>query len=127
MAKFTEGNEASFQSSANLTTNQFYIVKLSLVNSAPQLALCSASTDRSIGVLNSTPALNEWGAVHMRSANGTFKVKAGGTVAIGDALTSDANGKAITTVTSGDQIVGYAVQAGVLNDVIEYMPSTGKV
>ncbi|HEX7866545.1 MAG TPA: DUF2190 domain-containing protein [Variovorax sp.] len=49
----------------------------------------------------------------------------GGTVAAGDALTSDANGKAVATTTTGHRIIGFAENAGVINDVIPYLRSPG--
>lgn len=55
------------------------------------------------------------------------KVKLGGTVAAGDALTSDANGKAIATTTIGNRIIGFAEMAGVLDDEITYLRSPGVV
>lgn len=53
------------------------------------------------------------------------KVRLGGTVAAGDALTSDANGKAIATTTTANRIIGYAELAGVADDVIPYMRALG--
>lgn len=53
------------------------------------------------------------------------KVKLGGTVAAGDALTSDANGKAIATTTTGNRIIGVAEIAGVLDDEIPYLRAPG--
>ena len=51
-------------------------------------------------------------------------VKLGGTVAIMDPLTSDANGKAIKSAPGAgvnNRIIGYALQAGVSGDVITYL------
>jgi hypothetical protein len=55
------------------------------------------------------------------------KVKLGGAVAVGDALTSDANGKAIATTTTGNRIIGFAESAGVLDDVITYLRAPGVI
>ena len=55
------------------------------------------------------------------------KVKLGGTVAVGDALTSDANGKAIATTTIGNRVIGFAEVAGVLDDEITYLRAPGIV
>jgi Uncharacterized conserved protein (DUF2190) len=54
-------------------------------------------------------------------------VRLGGTVAAGDALTSDANGKAIATTTTGNRIIGFAENAGVINDVIPYLRAPGVI
>ena len=53
------------------------------------------------------------------------KVKLGGTVAVGDALTSDAAGKAIATITTGNRVIGFAEVAGVLDDEITYLRALG--
>ena len=53
------------------------------------------------------------------------KVRLGGTVAAGDALTSDANGKAIATTTAGNRLIGFAEIAGVSGDVITYQRALG--
>lgn len=55
------------------------------------------------------------------------KVRLGGTVAVGDALTSDANGKAIATTTTGNRIIGFAEVAGVADDIVTYLRSPGVV
>jgi len=55
------------------------------------------------------------------AGSGTAVVEAGGTVAVGDALTSDANGRAIATTTDGDFIIGWALQAGTANDLIDFL------
>ncbi len=58
------------------------------------------------------------------SITGESFVKLGGTVALMDPLTSDANGKAIKAVPAAgtnNRIIGYALQAGVANDVITYI------
>lgn len=54
-------------------------------------------------------------------------VEYGGTVARGDALTADAQGRAITTTTAGNFIVGYAEVSGVVGDIgsVDVLP--GKI
>lgn len=46
-------------------------------------------------------------------------------VAAGDALTSDANGAAITTTTTGNRIIGFAEIGGVAGDEIPYLRALG--
>jgi hypothetical protein len=48
-------------------------------------------------------------------------------VAAGDALTSDANGKAIATTTTGNRIIGFAELAGVANDIVTYLRAPGVI
>lgn len=54
-------------------------------------------------------------------------VRLGGTVAAGDMLTSDANGKAIATTTAGNRYIGFAEAAGVVDDVIPYHRAPGLI
>jgi hypothetical protein len=54
---------------------------------------------------------------------GLSQVQLGGTVAAGDRLTSDAQGRAIKATVAGQFIVGRADQPGVLGDVIDLFAS----
>jgi hypothetical protein len=49
----------------------------------------------------------------------------GGTVGRGDALTADAQGRAITTTTTGAKIVGFAEVSGSINDIGSVIISPG--
>jgi hypothetical protein len=51
------------------------------------------------------------------------EVRLGGAVTRGQALTADANGKAVATTTVGHRCIGFAEQSGVLDDVITYIRS----
>ena len=125
MSQFTNGARKTFIAGADQSTKQYYIVKPG--GTAGQVILSSAATDKLLGTLNNAPKSGELAEVVMRSGGSTHKVIYGGTVAVGDFLTSDANGKAITTVTGGNVILGMALEAGVLNDIAEYMPMTDRV
>lgn len=59
--------------------------------------------------------------------SGRVKVVLGGTVAAGDKLTSDANGKAITTVTNKDNYGAIALHAGVAGDIVEVWVEQGMI
>lgn len=65
-----------------------------------------------------------WGSI---AIGGRVKVKAGGTIAPGDMLTSDADGKAITTVTNLNYYGLIALEIGAANDVIEALVAFGTV
>jgi hypothetical protein len=56
-----------------------------------------------------------------RNGQGSFKVKLGGTVAVGDNLTAGTGGLAVKTTTSGNVVFGTALHAGVSGDVVEYL------
>lgn len=132
MANYSDGRYIDRISGADLSaaTNLFRIVKLQAdaTNSTGRsVILASASTDKLFGVLNNTPKAGETASICGRNAQGTFKVLINGTVAINDLLTADATGAAITTTTSGDQVIGQAQEAGVAGQVIEYLPVDNKI
>lgn len=107
------------------TTCLFRIVKQQADSTNPtgrSVILASAASDVSLGVLNNQPKAGETANVRGRNSDGTFKVIIGGTVTIGDDLTSDSNGAAITTTTTGHQVIGVAQESGVSGQVIEYLP-----
>lgn len=122
MSHYTEGGNRGFKTSTDLSTKQFYIVKLS----SGVIVLSSAATDKHLGILMDKPTAKRTGDVRLRSAAGTGCVIAGGTIAVGDALTSNASGQAIATVVAGDQVIGYALEAGVVNQIVEFLPSISK-
>ncbi len=55
--------------------------------------------------------------ISVQMSGNVADVEYGGTVARGDALTSDATGRAITTTTAGNFIVGFAEVSGVVGDI----------
>ena len=60
-----------------------------------------------------------------RNAVGTFKVVAGANTAaisIGDRFTVDTDSGALKTTSSGNQVVGIALEAAVAGQVFEYLP-----
>lgn len=107
---------------ANIATANGVIVKLS----SGKVVIATAGTDKSIGVTENSAAAGETASIRLRSAQGTIKVVAGGTIAVGDAVTATTAGKALVTTTAGDQILGYALEAGASGDFVEVMPSTAK-
>jgi hypothetical protein len=122
MAVYTEEAHVTRPAGADLSAKQWFIVKL---NSSKQVVLSSAATDKHFGIVANVPdsATNSPVDVVLCNADGTFKVTAGGSVAVGDLLTSDANGKAIATTTSGDRVIGMAVTAGASGELVEFAPA----
>lgn len=59
--------------------------------------------------------------------SGRCKVIAGGTIAPGDKLTSDGNGKWITTVTNRDHFGAIALEIGAANDIVEVLVVQGLI
>lgn len=106
---------------AEVAVAPYLIVKAGAA--AMSCVVAAAATDKLLGTSDElTHAIGEVVDVGMGPVH---KVTLGGTVAAGDALTSDAAGKAITTVTTGNRIIGYAEIAGVANDVITYARALG--
>lgn len=99
------------------------IVKL---NASGQVVVAAAATDLLLGVVQEAAAAGRTANVRLRNANGTSNVLLAGTVAVNDAITSNAAGLGITTVTAGNQVIGYAVEAGVAGSIIEFTPATLK-
>lgn len=70
-------------------------------------------------------AIGERASVH--SVGNIADVIYGGAVTRGDALTADANGKAIATTTASDYYVGFAEVSGVANDIGSVIVSPGRI
>jgi hypothetical protein len=111
----------TFKSAADYSTDeanqQYHFLEL---NSNGEVVRANAATDVLIGVLQNKPRS---GASATVGVEGISKVKLGGTVAIGDAITSDSAGKGIATTTSGNTVAGRALAAGVSGDIIPVLLS----
>lgn len=90
---------------------------------AMSCVVAAAATDKLLGTSDELDHIT--GEMVDMAVGPVPKVRLGGTVAAGDALTSDANGKAIATTTTGNRIIGFAEIGGVLNDVITYLRAPG--
>ena len=123
MTSFRQGDYDSREAGADLSTKQYYVVK---TDSNGKYILATAATDAIAGVLVNAPKLGETADVANINGSGTFKVLAGGTIAKDASLTTDANGKAIATTTTGNRVFGRAVAAAVSGDIVEYRKSNEK-
>lgn len=125
---YVDGGFKNFKSNADLSAKQYYIVKLTADDTVD---LAAAATDIIVGVLYNKPKAPTNGKydnaqVRLASAAGTTRVVAGGTINRGDFITSDANGKAVATTTTGDNVIGRALQSAVAGDIFEFMNGGGK-
>lgn len=109
--------EKSFVSTNDLSLKQFYIVAQDTSNDE-SIVLAAAATDPILGVLQNKPAAGKAALVRFLA---TSKVIAGGTITRGDLVTSDGNGKAVTTTTDHQVILGRALQSAVAGDIFEVM------
>lgn len=95
--------------------------------SGGEVVSATAGTAVILGVTTHAVDAGQVVDVRLRSAQGTSTAQAGGNVAVGDAVTATTGGQVITTTTANDQIVGYALEAGVAGDFIEVLNTTAKV
>ena len=122
MAHFVEESHKTFTPQADIPAGT--IVKLGTL--ANTIVAAASATDLSIGIINANAKSGFDIDVRLRTASGTSSVKLGGTVTLGAPLTANASGLAIVATTTLQQILGYALEAGVSGAVIEFMPSTAK-
>ncbi|MBN9334708.1 hypothetical protein [Devosia sp.] len=102
----------------------FLIAKHSAANGTIEVA--SSSTDPLIGAVDSL-GVEASGLADFNLA-GMAPVRLGGAVAAGDPLTSDANAKAIKALPANStqvRIIGFALAAGVADDIIDYHIAPG--
>lgn len=86
----------------------------------------TAATDPLIGTIDSLGV--EAGGLADFSFDGVGEVRLGGSVDAGDPLTSNADAKAIKALPSAStqvRIIGFALAAGVADDIIQYAIAPG--
>lgn len=105
------------------SVGRFRIVKAG--TGAKSCVLAAAATDKLLGT---SDELSHVSGEQVDVALGAVPfVVLGGTVAQGDWLTSDANGAAVATTTTGHQVIGRAEIAGVAGDEITYFRALGQL
>ncbi len=124
MAHFVTQGERGFPAGATLAFAT--IVKL---NGAGAVIAAAAATDLALGVVSEAVSIGKTANVRLRNAEGTANVVLGGTVSVGSPLVSNASGAAVaaTQAIAGaqptQQLLGYALEAGVVGDIIEFAPT----
>lgn len=111
--------EKSFTSTNDLSAKQYYIVAVDTSNDE-SVVLAAAGTDPVVGVLQNKPKA---AAAALVRFIGTSKVIAGGSITRGDKVTSDSNGKAVTTTSANDQVLGRALSSAATGDLVEVLLS----
>lgn len=101
----------------------YRIVKFSDTAASSKIATAAAATDPLVGTTGKMGG--DIGEMTDVVRGGIGAVQLGGTVTAGAALTSDANGKAIATTTTGNRIIGFAEGPGVAGDIIDYLCAPG--
>lgn len=121
MAIKTVGPTKTFKSAGDLDGKQNYVV---YVSAKGEVTIGSAATHKVMGTVVNKPQAGAGANIEVQLPTGgsTGKVIAGGSISIGDKLTSDSAGKAVATTSSGNYVFGIALEPADANDVFEYMP-----
>ena len=115
MSQQVNGDHKSIVAGEDLSSHQFGIVQL---DATGQVEKGEGATDLLVGVLQNTPESGQMATVKI---GGTAKVKigAGGGIAVGAWVTSDASGLGLATTTDTNIVIGRALEAGDAGDIIE--------
>lgn len=103
MSQYQDGIDISLKAAGDLSTYQFHCVLMSAARTAN---ICSAITDKIIGILQNKPAAADR-AAKIR-INGTTKAIAGGVVTAGDLVSTKTDGH-LVTVTAGTSTTQYVI------------------
>lgn len=109
--------EKTLVAGEDMREKQYYIVQLAADG---ELEVAEGATDLIVGVLQNKPNVDE---AALYRFGWTSKVIAGGSIAIGDWVTTDGNGKAVATTTDGNIVIGRALEAADANDIFEVQMS----
>ena len=128
MSTITVGPTKTFKSAADYEGKQNYVVWVG-AGIATLADDADVPGENIMGTIVNKPqaGANQNIEVQMSHGGGTGKVICGGSINVGDHLTTDGDGKAIATTTAADYYFGLALKAGDADDVIEYEPQYGVV
>lgn len=109
----------SLPAGSDLSTKQYYVVK---VNSSGQIALCG-DDEAAFGILQDKPSAA--GRVGCVAVGGASRCVFGGTVAAGDIVNCDGNGKVVGLATGDGRMLGVCLVGGASGEIgtIELRPS----
>ncbi len=111
MAVMQSRDTRTFIAGEDLSSSQFKFVTL---ESDGKVDLADSAGERAIGVLINDPEADEAATVVV---SGKVMVTAGGTIAAGAQIQTDASGDALTAA-AGDVVLGYALEAAVDGQVM---------
>jgi hypothetical protein len=111
MSTFSKPRTQTFFANGAITAGQ----PVKAVTDDKHVTPCTAASDKVIGIaMNTTTTLGD--VVEVAINGGGAKALADGTIAMGDVLVADGTGVIVST-TTGDRIVGVAMQAAVSGDL----------
>lgn len=87
----------------------------------------AGATDLDLGIARVRAVSGDLLAVDALNSVGSLKMVAGGTIAKGDKVYGAADGKVSSTQATGSYLRGIALEAAVLNDVVEVLNLAGEV
>jgi hypothetical protein len=119
MAVMQSRDTRTFEAGGNLSTGQFKFVTLAADG---QVDITASAGGNAIGVLLNNPAAAGRAATVVVS--GSVMITCGGTITAGDQLQANTDGTALLAAT-GDVVLGYARESGVVGQVIEMEFITG--
>lgn len=122
MATHNETGITSLPAAADfsaLTSSYRLVVR----NGSGQAALCGAGA-RPFGQMDgdSVPAGRQT-RIQKLGGKAQLKCEAGGVIALGDPVGSNGVGQLVKIVTATQYVIGYADEAGVLNQIVSYSPN----
>lgn len=109
-----------FVAENDLSAKRHFFAELS--STAGQVDVCDGASDQVIGVICNEPKEDK--EVLLQVA-GVAKVSAGGTIAIGDRIGTDASGEAVAKTADADLVCGIALEAGVDGDIVSILLTLG--
>lgn len=110
----------SLTAGEDLSAKQYYIGQL---DASGNLEVGEGATDLLVGIIENNDGGS--GAPASYQHTGVAKVIAGGSISIGDWVTSDSAGKAVATTTDTEIVIGRALEAADSGDIIAVQLSIG--
>ena len=101
---------------ADLSTKQFYAVKQT--GTVDQFGLCSAVTDRSLGILQDKPLSGEPALIRRLGISKAVTDGSGTAIAPGDQLGPNASGKLVKVTTPDRPVIAEALEASAADGII---------
>jgi len=123
MSQMTQDRLRSFGNANDLSTNQYYAVKLDTSNQGKILLASGAGDDTNvavIGVLVNAPKANDNAQVCLFGSTGTVKVVAFGAITLGVEVAVEESDGRFSTAETNDWVRGIALEAATTQgDIIE--------
>ena len=116
MSQSNKDVDATYTISEDLSTKQFYFMKIGTSDNSALLN--DTKGGNVLGILQDDPDNSNTTRGRIRNGAGS-KIKLSGTVALGGEIISETDGTGIAKDAAAQHVVGVASQAGVTGDIIE--------